>query len=266
VVFAASLGVLLNRLVPAAEMNAWGWRIPFIVGCLIVPFLFYVRRSLQETEEFAARRHRPGMAEIARSMVQHSRLILAGMGLVIMTTASFYLITAYTPTFGKVVLKLSSLDALVVTVCVGVSNFIWLPIAGAVSDRIGRRPVLIACTVLAILTAYPAMQWMVAQPSFARLLLVELWLSLLYAWYNGAMVVALTELMPAHVRTTGFSMAYSLATVIGGFTPAISTWLIHTTGDKASPGAWMSFAALCGIVATLVLYRSTQSREQYRTA
>jgi metabolite-proton symporter len=260
VVFAASLGVLLNRLIPASEMNAWGWRIPFIVGCLIVPFLFYVRRSLQETEEFAARRHRPAMAEIAKSMVQHSRLILAGMGLVIMTTASFYLITAYTPTFGKVVLKLSSLDSLLVTVCVGVSNFIWLPIAGAVSDRIGRRP------VLAILTAYPVMQWMVTQPSFARLLLVELWLSLLYAWYNGAMVVALTELMPAHVRTTGFSMAYSLATVIGGFTPAISTWLIHTTGDKASPGAWMSFAALCGIVATLVLYRSTQSREQYRTA
>ena len=266
VVFAASLGVLLNRLIPASEMNAWGWRIPFIVGCLIVPFLFYVRRSLQETEEFAARRHRPAMAEIAKSMLQHSRLILAGMGLVIMTTASFYLITAYTPTFGKVVLKLSSLDALLVTVCVGVSNFIWLPIAGAVSDRIGRRPVLIACTVLAILSAYPVMQWMVAQPSFTRLLLVELWLSLLYAWYNGAMVVALTELMPAHVRTTGFSMAYSLATVIGGFTPAISTWLIHTTGDKASPGAWMSFAALCGIVSTLVLYRSTQSREQYRTA
>ena len=266
VVFAASLGVLLNRVIPASEMNAWGWRIPFIVGCLIVPFLFYVRRSLQETEEFAARRHHPGMAEIAKSMVQHTRLILAGMGLVIMTTASFYLITAYTPTFGKVVLKLTSLDALLVTVCVGVSNFIWLPIAGAVSDRIGRRPVLIACTVLAILTAYPVMQWMVVQPSFGRLLLVELWLSLLYAWYNGAMVVALTEVMPAHVRTTGFSMAYSLATVIGGFTPAISTWLIHTTGDKASPGAWMSLAALCGVAATLVLYRSTQSREQYRTA
>jgi hypothetical protein len=110
------------------------------------------------------------------------------------------------------------------------------------------------------------MQWLVGAPSFATLLVVELWLSTLYAWYNGAMVVALTELMPVHVRTTGFSMAYSLATLVGGFTPAISTWLIHTTGDKAAPGAWMSVAAVCGMVATLFLYRSKATREQYKTA
>ncbi|MDE1179960.1 MFS transporter [Paraburkholderia sp.] len=266
VVFAASIGVFLNRVVPAHDMNAWGWRIPFIVGCLIVPFLFYVRRSLRETDEFVARKHHPAMAEIMRSMAKNARLVLAGMGLVIMTTASFYLITAYTPTFGKVVLKLSSLDALIVTACVGLSNFVWLPIAGAVSDRIGRRPVLLTFTVLAILTAYPALQWMVAAPSFERLLIVELWLSVLYAWYNGAMVVALTELMPADVRTTGFSMAYSLASMLGGFTPAISTWLIHATGDKASPGMWMSFAALCGVVSTLVLYRSKAARTHFKTA
>ncbi|HKU01017.1 MAG TPA: MFS transporter, partial [Paraburkholderia sp.] len=86
------------------------------------------------------------------------------------------------------------------------------------------------------------------------------------AWYNGAMVVALTELMPVHVRTTGFSMAYSLATLVGGFTPAISTWLIHFTGDKAAPGAWLSIAAACGLVATLFLYRTRIAREQYKAA
>jgi divalent metal cation (Fe/Co/Zn/Cd) transporter len=80
------------------------------------------------------------------------------------------------------------------------------------------------------------------------------------------MVVALTEIMPVEVRTTGFSMAYSLATMVGGFTPAISTWLIHTTGDKAAPGAWMAFAALCGVVSTLILFRSRQAREQFRAA
>ncbi|CAG9201017.1 Citrate-proton symporter [Paraburkholderia tropica] len=266
VVFAAALGVALHSLVPAPEMHSWGWRVPFVVGCMIVPFLFYIRRTLRETEEFEARRHHPGIGEIARAIASNYGIVLAGMGLVIMTTTSFYLITAYTPTFGKVELNLSSLDALLVTVCVGVSNFIWLPIAGAVSDRVGRAPVLLACTALAILTCYPAMQWLVGAPSFGSLLVVELWLSTLYAWYNGAMVVALTELMPAHVRTTGFSMAYSLATLIGGFTPAISTWLIHLTGDKAAPGAWMSVAAVCGLVATLFLYRSKATREQYKSA
>ncbi len=266
VIFAATLGVLLNQLLPASEVSAWGWRVPFLIGCLIVPFLFVIRRTLRETDEFAARKHHPRMGEIMKSMVENSGLIVAGMGLVVMTTASFYLITTYTPTFGRTVLHLSSLDSLIVTVCVGISNLIWLPISGAVSDRVGRRPILLLFTVLTILTSYPAMQWLVAAPSFERLLLVELWLSLLYAWYNGAMVVALTELMPANVRTTGFSMAYSLATLVGGFTPAISTSLIHFTGDKAAPGAWMGAAALCGAVATLVLYRSQQARNSYKLA
>jgi metabolite-proton symporter len=266
VIFAASLGVLLNQVLSPADVSAWGWRIPFIIGCVIVPFLFLIRRTLRETDEFAARTHHPSIAEIMKSMIDNARLIIAGAGLVLMTTVSFYLITTYTPTFGKTVLHLSSLDALIVTVCVGVSNLIWLPISGAVSDRIGRRPILLFFTVLTVLTAYPAMQWLVAAPSFVRLLTVELWLSLLYAWYNGAMVVSLTELMPAHVRTTGFSMAYSLATMVGGFTPAISASLIHFTGDKGAPGAWMGVAALCGTVATLVLYRSRQARNGYKIA
>jgi len=93
------------------------------------------------------------------------------------------------------------------------------------------------------------------------MLIAELWLSFLYASYNGAMVVALTEVMPVEVRTAGFSLAYSLATAIfGGFTPAIATWLIEVTHDKAAPGMWMSFAAACGLTATLILYRKAANR------
>ncbi|MGH8336171.1 MAG: hypothetical protein ACRETL_04960, partial [Gammaproteobacteria bacterium] len=72
---------------------------------------------------------------------------------------------------------------------------------------------------------------------------VELWLSFIYAGYNGAMVVHLTEIVPVAVRTAGFSLAYSLATTIGGSTPAIVTYLIHETGNRAIPGAWLSMAA-----------------------
>ena len=127
---------------------------------------------------------------------------------------------------------------------------------GAASDRFGRKPLLIAFTLLALLTAYPAMLWLTAAPSFVRLLLVLLWLSFIYASYNGAMVVTLTEIMPVDVRTSGFSLAYSLATaLLGGFTPALCTYLIHITGNRAAPGLWMSFAAVLGLIAALMIPR-----------
>ncbi|PWK37100.1 MFS transporter [Cupriavidus plantarum] len=267
VIFAGLLGVLLHATLAPAEMDAWGWRVPFLVGCLIVPFLFLIRRSLEETEAFRARKHRPTPREIYRSMLENYRIIIAGCLMVVMTTVSFYMITAYTPTFGKTVLHLDEVDNLVVTMCVGLSNFIWLPLMGAVSDRIGRKPLLVTFTILTLLTAYPAVSWLVAEPSFSRLLMVELWLSFLYGSYNGAMVVALAEVMPAAVRTTGFSLAYSLATALfGGFTPAVSTYLIHATGNKAAPGLWLMFAAACGLAATLTIFRQRNQAQALRAA
>ena len=243
VVFAGVLGYSLSSLMPPETLDAWGWRIPLIVGCLIIPFIYMIRRTLQETEEFAARKTHPTSAEVYRSMLLHWRILLTGVAMVLMTTVSFYTITAYTPTFGKSILKLSQSDALLVTLCVGISNLIWLPLMGALSDRVGRRPLLLSFAGIAVLTAYPAMAWLVEQPSFVKLLCVELWLSFIYAGYNGAMVVHLTEIVPVAVRTAGFSLAYSLATTIGGSTPVIVTYLIHETGNRAMPGAWLSLAA-----------------------
>jgi len=253
VVFAALLGVILTATLTPQSMTSWGWRVPLLVGCAIIPFLFRLRRSLEETGEFLARRHRPSASEVLRSLASNWALVVIGTLMVTMTTVSFYMITAYTPTFGSAVLRLTSGDSLIVTLCVGASNLFWLPVMGAMSDRIGRRPLLVGCTLLMIVTAYPAMLWLVDGPTFWKLLAVELWLSFLYGSYNGAMVVFLTEIMPVEVRTAGFSLAYSLATAIfGGFTPAISTYLIQQTGNRAVPGLWLSFAAVCGLVAALV--------------
>ena len=253
VIFAALIGVLLTFLLPPAAMTAWGWRVPLLIGCLIIPFLFRLRHSLEETEAFQARRRSLDTSALLRSLAANSGLIVVGTLLVTMTTVSFYMITAYTPTFGSAVLHLGSGDSLIVTLCVGASNLFWLPVMGALSDRVGRRPLLVACTLLMLATAYPVMLWLVDSPSFTRLLTVELWLSFVYGSYNGAMVVFLTEIMPVDVRTAGFSLAYSLATAIfGGFTPAISTYLIQVTGNRAVPGLWLSFAAVCGLVASLI--------------
>ncbi len=267
VVFAAILGVILSSNLSVAQMNAWGWRVPLLIGCLIIPVLFVIRRSLTETEEFAARKQHPTVSEILHSVAANWKLVILGTMLVTMTTVSFYLITAYTPTFGHTVLHLASRDNLLVTLCVGISNFIWLPIMGSLSDRIGRRPLLLTCTVLALLTAYPALSWLVSSPSFSKLLAVELWLSFLYASYNGAMVVLLTELMPPKVRASGFSLAYSLATALfGGFTPAVCTYLIHITGNQAMPGVWLSFAAVTGLVAVILSRRNSVSPHEVDAA
>jgi len=253
VMFAALVGVVLSSVLPPQKMQLWGWRIPLLLGCVILPFLFRLRRSLQETDEFAARKHRPNTQEILRSLTANWKIVIIGTMMATMTTVSFYMITAYTPTFGNSVLHLASVDSLIVTLCIGASNLFWLPVMGTLSDRVGRRPLLVIFTTLMLVTAYPVMLWLVASPSFSRLLAVELWFSFIFGSYNGAMVVLLTEIMPVSVRTTGFALAYSLATaVFGGFTPAISTYLIHVTGNRAIPGVWLSFAAACGLVASLL--------------
>lgn len=255
VMFAAALGLGLTAALGEAGVKAWGWRIPFLIGCLLIPFLLLMRRRMDESPEWAARLHRPTFAQVLDAMGRNAGLILLGVMMVTMTTVSFYTITSYTPTFGKE-LHLPPEAAFGVTLLVGLTSLILLPAAGALSDRIGRTPLLVGATVLALATAYPAMRWLVAAPSFGRLLAVEVWLAALYATYNGAMVVRLTEVMPEHVRTSGFSLAYSLATALfGGFTPFIATWLIHATGDKAIPGAWLSAAAAVGLIASLILRR-----------
>jgi MFS transporter, MHS family, citrate/tricarballylate:H+ symporter len=92
------------------------------------------------------------------------------------------------------------------------------------------------------------------------MLAVELLFSFYFGVYNGAMVAALSELVPPHVRATCFSLAFSLAAALfGTATPLVSTWLIDTTGDKAAPGFWLMAAGLCGIVSTLALYRGGEA-------
>lgn len=261
IMVAAALGYGLNQWLSAEELSQWGWRIPFAVGCLIVPCIFLLRRNLQETEEFAKREHRPTMSQMFKTLCANASVVILGMLMVAMTTTAFYMITVYAPTFGKTVLQLDTSDALMVTLLVAVSNFLWLPIGGTLSDRLGRKPLLAAMSLLTVLTAYPALSYLAQAPSFAHMLEVLLWFSCLYGLYNGALIPALTEIMPTEVRVAGFSLAYSLATaVFGGFTPAVSTWAIHATSDKAAPAYWLMFAALCAFTATLVLYRRRPAR------
>jgi MFS transporter, MHS family, citrate/tricarballylate:H+ symporter len=255
-IFVASIiGYLLSEAMPAATVAAWGWRIPFFIGCLIIPVIFILRRSLEETPAFLAMKRHPTASEVFASALENWRIVILGMMIAILTTTTFYFITVYAPGFGKE-LKLSAADSLLVTLLVAVTNFFWNPVGGAVSDRIGRKPVLLTIAVLSLLTAYPALHWLAAAPSFGKLLTVEMMFSFYFGVYSGTMLGCLVEIVPAHVRTTCFSIAFALAAgLFGTFTPFASTWLIQQTGDRASPGYWLMFAAVLGIIAALVVYR-----------
>ena len=233
-------------------MLSWGWRVPLLIGCAIIPLILWLRRSLDETEEFKRMHKTRRTGEVLLLLGRHWGLVLAGLGMVATTTTLFYFITIYTPSFGTQALKLGATDVLLVTVCVGVANLVWLPIGGSLSDRFGRYPQLVLVPVLAMVTAYPLLAWLASGPSFGKLLAVELVFSAYFGLYNGSMIPYLAEIIPPQIRTSGFSLAYSLATAIfGGMTPLMSTKLIEWTGSRASPAVWLGLAAVMSLVAVL---------------
>lgn len=254
VVFAALLGYSINLMLTPEQLGDWGWRIPFVVGCLIIPLIFILRRTLEETEAFKAQKTHPTGKEIFQTMVSNWKIVIAGMLMSAMTTTTFYFITVYTPIYAKRELNLTTSDSLLAAVVVGLSNFLWLPIGGWISDRIGRRPVLVGVAALAIFTAFPVLNWLVNNISFTNLIVVLLYFSFFFGMYNGSMVATLAESMPPRVRTVGFSLAFSLATALfGGVTPMVSTFIIERTGDASMPALWLMFAATCSLLASIYL-------------
>lgn len=257
-IFAGALGILLHYQVGDAIMAIWGWRIPFIVGFLIVPFIFYIRKSLDETPEFKERvKHAPKtFSAMFENMLENLPTIILGVMFVMMTTVTFYFITSYTPTYASNILNFSKLESFYVTAIVGLSNAFWLPFSGYIGDKIGRKKIVIVMTILGTISAYPALRFLTSEVTFTNLIIVELWLSFIFGAYNGAMVCALSEIMPKNVKALGFSFSYSITVAFfGGFTPAISTYLIEKTSDKASPAYWLVFAAFCSLVSALIIFR-----------
>lgn len=257
-IFAGALGILLHYQIGDAIMAIWGWRIPFIVGFLIVPFIFYIRKSLDETPEFKERvKHAPKtFSAMFENMLENLPTIILGVMFVMMTTVTFYFITSYTPTYASNILNFSKLESFYVTAIVGLSNAFWLPFSGYIGDKIGRKKIVIVMTILGTISAYPALRFLTSEVTFTNLIIVELWLSFIFGAYNGAMVCALSEIMPKNVKALGFSFSYSITVAFfGGFTPAISTYLIEKTGDKASPAYWLVFAAFCSLISALIIFR-----------
>jgi MFS family permease len=254
VIFAAVFGVALTGLISPQQMASWGWRIPLFAGLLALPLILWLRHSLQETETFRNSRHLRSIREVVQVLAANWKMVVNGIGLAATTTCAFYLITAYTPTFAREALKMPPNTVFLVTMLIGASNLIWLPIGGMLSDRIGARPMMQAVAIATVVSAYPAMSWLVAAPSAGRLVAVFLLYSGYFGLYYGAMTPLLAEAMPPEVRTTGYSFSFVTATaLLGGFTPAICTFLIQVSGNRAAPALWLGFAAALSLVSLWLL-------------
>jgi MFS family permease len=145
----------------------------------------------------------------------------------------------------------------------GLSVLLWLPIMATVADHVNRRSMLIAVTLLAGVSAYPMLSWLAAEPTVLKFAVVELWFSFIYASYSSVQVAALVELVPPDARTSGYAFAQAVAAaVLGGFTPAILTWLTHAFHSSAMVGVWLAINAGISLVAALALDKKATAARQ----
>jgi len=250
---ASIVGVILYNVLSPAELQSWGWRVPLLLGCAVMPIMFWLRASLAETEVFARKKKTPNFSEICTSLAGNWRIILLCMSTVTFATVTSQTIQTYAPTY-IASLNLGAMAGFVTLFFVGLTTLVSLPLCALVADRVNRRSMLIVVTLTAAVTAYPLLAWLAAEPSVFRFVAFELWFSFMYGAYSSVQVAMMVELVPAHARTSGYSFAQAVAAAIfGGFTPAICTWLNHAFDNNAMVGVWLAVNAAIGLIAALCL-------------
>jgi MFS family permease len=255
VLIGAILGTVLTRSLTLEELNGWGWRLPFLLGLIIGPLGLYIRRNLDETSAFLqSSQSAASQRGAASALASHVKEMLACLGMVVSGTISFYVILIYIPTFARTQLNLP-LDQAFLAQAIGLGCEVALiPIFGALSDLVGRKPVMIAALVLNLLVTYPLFSWVSTSSSFATLLTMQIILCSLFGVFNGPISTALAEQFPTHVRSTALAISYNIAVMVfGGFAQFFVTWLIRATGTPIAPAYYLMFGAAIGLLSALFL-------------
>jgi len=254
ILVAAGLAWAINTNLSPAEVKEWGWRLPFLIGIFIVPIGMWLRRALKEThsnEQDQRTRHVSSLSLVLR---QHWRKLASGVGLCVGGTAANAVIVLYMSTYAIRQLSMPPTTALFAGVAAGLITLIAAPIAGALSDRFGRRKLIGTSYALIALSIYPAFLLIHAVPTLPTLLAVVVVLGALNAGGAAPVIIGLAEIFPTQVRATGMSLVYALGVALfGGFGQFIVTWLIAISGNPFAPALYV--IACC--VATLVALRFT---------
>jgi MFS transporter, MHS family, alpha-ketoglutarate permease len=244
--------VLQRIFLTPAELRAWGWRIPFVVGALLAVTALAMRRNLHETDDFVASKQVARKASSVAALMKYPREVLVVVGLTMGGTTAFYTYTTYMQKFLKLSVGLDDNQTTLVTATSLVFALILQPIYGALSDRIGRKPLLIWFGVMGTLCTVPLLYALQSTKSafVAWLLLAGAWL--IVAGYTSINAVVKAELFPTKVRATGVGLPYAVTvSIFGGTAESIALWF-KSIGHEA----WFSYYLTAVIATSLLVYAS----------
>jgi len=245
----SGIAALFSTLLTPQDMESWGWRIPFLLGGILAPVGIYMRRNIDETPAFRKAQAQPS------AVPAPSPVALAGraFGFTVLWTSAYYTMLTYMPTFTQKHVGLARSEALWSNTLGLLVLVLVIPFAGALSDRIGRKPLLLGCCLAFALLSHLLFDTMVTQGTLAAVMTVQVLFALMIASFSGPGPAAIAEIFPTRMRSTWMSAGYSLAVAIfGGFAPFIATWLIRETGSPLSPTWYVIGAA---VISALVIVR-----------
>ncbi|MCQ6268370.1 MHS family MFS transporter [Fictibacillus sp. WQ 8-8] len=262
VLLAALVSLAFSLMMTPETLNAWGWRLPFLIGILPGLLGLYLRMRVDETPKFKEIEETQEHVKmpLKEIVTKYPIPFLKAIGFTIHWTVSYYIFINYMPAYMNKVLNLPFSTALAVNVTVLSFFIILIPIMGHLSDRIGRKPLLICSCLGFIVLSYP-MFLLIGKEGILFVLLPQFILAIFESMYCGTGPTALAELFPTKVRNTALSVGYNLAVaVFGGTAPFMATYLISVTNSKVSPTYYLIG---CSIVTLLVLFtlRETKNDE-----
>ncbi|MEV5384455.1 MFS transporter [Streptomyces sp. NPDC052721] len=262
-------GTLLGALVVAVvrvsltpeQMSSWGWRIPFLLSLPLGALALVVRNRIEDSKQFVRLRDNEQTARMPAltALRSHPRAVLTVCGLSLVSFAAYYLVFSYMATYSTIqgiMSPTASVWCTVLTLALAASA---IPFWGKACDRWGRRPILIGVSLAILILDYPLFLLM-GQGSITLALLAQVLLGQGEAAYMGVILATYTELFPARVRSSGFSLGYNVASIIaGGSAPYIATWLIDETSSSLAP-AWMLIAAAAVSLGTALTVQETAGK------